>query len=121
MDHPLLLLEALSLVAAFAAWAYAVSAGAYGSKGALLALVGYVLSAALIQGILAFLPGFSAHPVLVGVLAAANAVVGVGTAVSLVREIRGRRGPIQWGTAAFFLAPLALWVLVGLAARSLGA
>lgn len=118
MEHPLFLIETIMLVALFAAWSYAISVGSYGSKGALVALLGYALVfAALLQGILAFLPGYDAHPTLVSALAFLNLAVGAGTTASLLREIRSRRGPVQWGTAAFFLAPLAVWIVLALAAR----
>lgn len=118
MGEPVFLLETLALVLAFSAWAYAISVGSYGSKGALAALLAYVVVAgALLGGLIAFLPGYDAHPTLVAILAFANIGVGLGTGASLLRELRARRGGVQWGTAAFFALPLLLWVALDFAAK----
>lgn len=121
MEHPLLLIETLVLIALFAAWSYAISVGSYGSKGALVALLGYALVfSALLQGALSFAPGFGAHPAVVDAVAVLNVVVGLVAAASLAREIRSRRGPVQWGTASFFLAPLVVWIALAYAAGVVG-
>jgi hypothetical protein len=121
MGEPVFLLETLALVLALAAWAYAISTGSHGSKGALVGLIGYALVfGAALEGVVAFLPGYDAHPPIVAILSFANLGVGLGTTASLAREVRERRGPVQWGTAAFYLAPLALRVALWLAARQVG-
>ncbi len=118
LGEPIAILETLAVALLYGAWAYAIAVGSYGSKGALVALAGYTLVFSLLfQGVLSW----RASPAIVGVVAALNVLVGGAATVGLVREIAARRGPVQWGTAAFFLAPLALMIAVGLAAQSLTA
>jgi hypothetical protein len=118
IDDPIHILETLAIVLLFAAWAYALAVGAYGSKGSLVALVGYCVFA-LATGALAFLPGASASASRLALaVSLLNLVVGGAAAGGVIAEIRSRRGPIQWGTAVFFLLPLVLLVLVTMAARS---
>lgn len=122
MTEPVFVLETLALLAALAAWAYAISTGSHGSKGALAALIVFALGANVaMEGILAAMPGFDRHPVLMILLALANVGVGLGTAGSLLRELRERRGPVQWGTATFFALPLLLWIALAFAAKQVGA
>lgn len=112
---PLTLLRLVALVASFAAWAYALSVASYGSKGALAALVAFGLGESAFAAMALRAWGFD----VARVLAWANLAFGLVVAGAAFTEIRARRGPVQWGTALFFALPLALWLALELAARSL--
>lgn len=90
-----------ALVASYACWAYALAVGAYGDKGALLALVAYEVA----------IPVSLAAPLLrrawpTGVFV----LLALATAIVTLREVRERRGPARWGTAVALAAPLILIV-----------
>lgn len=114
----------LVLVAAdavlFGAWAGTLAAAAFGDKGALAALLGYVLLWGFGQGgvtIVACLPGASdcAHAGVAHVVHGANLVFGLAAAVAIGGELRARRGTVRWARASLFAAPLALTILLHLA------
>lgn len=101
-----------------AAWAYAVSMAAHGSRGALVALAGHAAVGGLLFGgahLAACAPGLACPPQDLAVQAL-TALVGGITLVATLGEVRRRRGPLHGGTAAFLLAPLALAALLYLAA-----
>lgn len=96
----------------FGAWAYGVSMASHGSRGALAALAGHAALAvafALARGATCWRTQ-ACGPLDRGLLVLL-ALVGALALAATVAEARRRRGPVQWGTAAFLLAPLALTVL----------
>lgn len=112
-------LYALVAFAALASWAYAIAMAAYGSKGALAAL----LACALIAGGLGLVAtarcGVGAcaadtpHDV-AGVLGWPLAAVSLLTVWGVATELRRRRGGVQWLTAVGVVLPLlahAAWIL----------
>lgn len=104
------LLVALLVVAAFGAWAYAISMAAHGQRGALVALLGKVLAWGLFVGMLDLLRFGGMHFV-TGVLLV---LVAIPSAWSVYAQLRARRGPLQGATAAVLLLPtVLLLVLLG--------
>lgn len=93
------------LVAAYACWAYALAVAAYGDKGALAALVAYEIGLAALVG---------ATRVVDDRMVAGAIVVALVSAFVTFLELRGRRGPIRWGTAAALALPLVLAVPMAL-------
>jgi len=109
LGSPLTILQTIALVGLFVSWAYALAVAAWGSRGAIVALAIHAVAfGALFQGALLI----AGQPLLVAALAVANLLVGFAAALSLLREARERRGPLQAGTATFFVLALLVWVFL---------
>lgn len=102
-------LVAVALGLLVAAWAYGIAMGVYGSKGALAGLLGNVLlGGALLQGVLPLASCAPADACSLSrlFLAPLSILVSLLAAWAIAAELRARRGPVQWGTALFLMAPL---------------
>ena len=100
-DPHLISLWALGVVS-LATWAYAIALAAFGSRGAVLALLANALAAIAAALVFVIRIGF-------GIPVALLLVVAALTAWACGAELDTRRGRIQWGVAvAYSLATVAL-------------
>lgn len=110
---PAAALLVLLLAGALAAWSYSFAVAAHGARGGLVSLLAHALLA-LVLALLHVRPALATGEPARVLLPALLALAAVGAALSLLRELRARRGPLQAASGVPLALPFAL--LLGLLA-----